>query len=125
MAFSDTLNLVVGDTLPALVGTIRDRNTAAPGQTIRPNDPLTWAPINLTGATVRMYIRATGETGAPSATLTGTVTDGLNGVVAFTFASDTLSAAGTYEAEVEITFSGGGKQTILDFLKLKVRDQIG
>ena len=124
MAYSDTINCVVGDTLPSLVCTIRDRNTAASGQTLRPNDPLTWAPMNLTGATVRMYIRAAGVATAPVATLTGTLTDAANGVVAFTFGSSTLSAAGTFDAEVEITFSGGGIQTIIHFIKIKVRDQI-
>lgn len=124
MAYSDTINCVVGDTLPSLVCTIRDRNTAAPGQTLRPNDPLTWAPINLTGATVRMYIRAAGVTTAPVATLIGTVVDPANGVVTFMFGSNTLSAAGAFDAEIEITFAGGGIQTIVDFIKIKVRDQI-
>jgi hypothetical protein len=80
--------------------------------------------MNLTGATVRMYIRAAGITTAPVATLIGALVDPANGVVAFTFGSNTLSAAGTFDAEVEITFSGGGIQTIIDFIKIKVRDQI-
>jgi len=31
-------------------------------------------------------------------------------------------SAGTYEGEIEITFSGGGKQTVNDLVKFKVRD---
>jgi hypothetical protein len=125
VSYSETINLVVGDTLPALTLTIRDRNTAASGMTLKPSDPTTWAPVNVTGATVRLFIRKAGETGAPSATLTCTVTNGAGGIVVTDFPSGTLDEAGIFDAEVQITFSGGGIQTLVDLIKLKVRDQIG
>lgn len=122
MAYSDTINLVVGDTLPEVTVTLRDSNKAASGQTLDPNDSTTWDPINLTNATVRMRIRKVGSA-TVSSTLTMTVQSPATGGKAFTnFPSGTLDEAGLFEAEVEITYSSGGKQTVNDLLKLKVRD---
>lgn len=120
MAFSQTLNLVTGDTLPALTLTLRDSNTAASGAVLDANDPTTWAPINITGATVRVYIRLSGSTTLTD-TLTGSVIDGAGGRVVITFDADTFATAGTYEGEIEITFSGGGVQTVDELIKFKVR----
>lgn len=125
MAYSETINLVVGDTRPLLRTTLRDRNTAASGQTLRPNDPTTWAPINLVDADVNMYIRATGATGDPTTTILATAVDLVNGQVAFALPADAFPAAGTYDAEIEITYADGGIQTLQDFIKFKVRDQVG
>ena len=119
MAYSETLNLVAGDTLPELTITLKDSNTAASGLTLDPDDSSTWAPINVTGATVRMRIRELGSTVIAS-TLTCSISDGANGIVVTDFPSGTLSSAGTFEAEIEITFSSGGVQTVFDLLKLKV-----
>ena len=47
MAYSDTIKLVVGDTLPELTFTLKDSNTAAAGQTLDVENDTTWAPINL------------------------------------------------------------------------------
>lgn len=122
MAYSDTINLVVGDTLPEVTVTLRDSNKAAAGQTLDPNDSTTWDPIDLTSATVRMRIRKVGST-TVSSTLTMTVSAPATEGKAFTnFPSGTLNEAGLFEAEVEITYSGGAKQTVNDLLKLKVRD---
>ena len=122
MAYSDTINLVVGDTLPEVTVTLRDSNKAASGQTLDPNDSATWDPINLTGATVVMRIRKVGSTSVAS-TLTMTVPTPATEGKAFTnFPSGTLSESGVFEAEVEITYSGGGKQTVNDLLKLKIRE---
>jgi hypothetical protein len=54
-------------------------------------------------------------------TLTCAVTDATGGKVATDFPVGTLDTAGTFEAELEITFAGGGKQTVNDLIKLKVR----
>ena len=52
MAYSSTIKLVVGDTLPVLNFTLKDSNTAASGSTLDAEDSTTWAAINLTGGTV-------------------------------------------------------------------------
>ena len=120
MAYSDTLNLVAGDTLPELTFTLKDSNTAASGSTLDPNNSATWAPIDVTGATVRLRIRELGSTTVKN-TLTCTVTDGTGGKVVTDFPAGTLDAAGTFEGEIEITFAAGGIQTVYDLVKLKVR----
>ena len=106
---SDKIKLVQDDTRPALVCTITDDTSGAA--------------INITGATVLLKFRAAGAT-TLQATVTGTVTDGANGVVAFYPASapEMLTGdAGDYEGEIQITFSDGQIQTVYDLLKFKVR----
>lgn len=120
MAYSQTLNLVTGDTLPELTFTLKDSQEAASGQVLETEDSSTWAPINVTGATVRLRIRELGSSTVKS-TLTCTVTDGTNGKVATNFPAGTLDTAGTFEGELEITFASGGIQTVYDLVKLKVR----
>lgn len=120
MAYSQTINLVTGDTLPELVFTIRDSRSAAPGKTLDENDSNTWAPIDVTGAMVRLRLREIGSTTVKS-TLLCTVTDGQAGKVATDFPAGTLDKAGTFEGELEIIFNTGGIQTVHDLIKLKVR----
>ena len=120
MAYSSTLNLVTGDTLPELTFTLKDSNTAATGVTLDQNNDAKWAPIDLTNASVSLRIRELGSTTVKS-TLSCAVTDASNGKVATDFPAGTLDTAGTFEAELEIPFAGGGKQTVNDLIKLKVR----
>ena len=120
MAYSETINLVKGDTLPELSLTIRDSNTAATGKTLDENDSTTWAPINISGASVKLKLREIGSTTVKS-TLTCSVTDGGNGKVATDFPAPTLDTAGTFEGEIEITYSNGGIQTVFDLIKFKIR----
>ena len=121
MAYSDTLNLVTGDTLPELNLTLKDSSTAASGAVLDENNDATWAAINLPEETVvKLRIRELGSTTVKS-TLVCTITDATNGKVATTFPTGTLDTAGTFEAEIEITFASGGIQTVNDLIKLKVR----
>ena len=120
MAYSKTINLVTGDTLPELTLTLKDSNTAASGQILDGEDSNTWSPIDVTGATVRLRIRTLGSSVIKS-TLTCLVVSGTDGKVSTNFPTGTLDAAGTYEAEIEITFANGGIQTVYDLVKLKVR----
>ena len=122
MAYSDTINLVVGDTLPEVTVTLRDSNQAATGQTLDPNNSNTWNPIDLSGASVKMRIRKVGSTTVTSTLTMSIVSPATDGKATTNFPAGTLTEAGLFEAEVEITFSNGGKQTVNDLLKLKVRD---
>lgn len=121
MAYSETINLVVGDTLPELTFNLKDANSAAAGKTLDAEDSTTWSPIDVSGATVRLRLRKIGST-TLSSTLTCTITNGANGSVATNFPAGTLSESGTFEGEIEITFSNGNIQTVYDLIKLKVRD---
>lgn len=120
MAYSQTLKLVTGDTLPELTFTLKDSQTAAAGKTLDEGDSSTWAPINVSGGSVKLRLREVGSTTIKS-TLTCTVVDGAAGKVATDFPAGTLDTAGTFEGEIEITFSTGGIQTVYDLIKLKVR----
>lgn len=124
MAYIETIRAVTGDTMPDVRTTLRDANSAAAGATYDANDPTTWAVIDITGASVRLIIRALGDTTVLK-DITGVVTDGPNGRVTFGFGGNAFTDAGTYEAEVEVTFSDGGVQTTYDLLKFKVRGEIG
>lgn len=121
MAYLDTIKLVTGDTLPDLRFVLKDQSEAPAGVTFDANDSTTWAPINITGATVRLRIRKIGST-ALDATISGVLSDPTNGVVIIPFTSDSFSADGLYEGELEVTFSDGGIQTVYDLVKFKVRN---
>ena len=121
MAYSDTIKLVVGDTLPELTFTLKDSNTAAVGQTLDAENDATWAPIDLSSGTVRFRIREVGQTTVLQ-TITASITDATGGECALTFPTGTWTAAGTYEGELEFTKSNGQIQTVQDLVKFKVRD---
>ena len=121
MAYSSTIKLVVGDTLPELNFTLKDSNTAAAGKTLDADDSTTWAAVNLSGSTVRFRIREVGSTSVLS-TITATITGASTGQVAVAFPSGTWTTAGTFEGEIEHTTSGGGIQTVQDLIKFQVRD---
>lgn len=121
MAYSDTISLVSGDTLPLLTFTLRDSNTAAAGKTLDANDSSTWAAINVGGAAVKLRLRELGSTSVKATLLCAVIGDGAAGEVTTNFPAGTLDKAGTFEGEIEVTFSGGGIQTVYDLIKFKVR----
>lgn len=107
---TDKIKLVQGDTRPAIVCTITDETTGDA--------------VNITGATVVLKFRSVGSD-TLQATVTGTVTSGSTGQVAFYPASTPAMLtgdAGDYEGEIEITFSDGQIQTVYDTLKFKIRE---
>lgn len=78
--------------------------------------------IDLTGASVRMYIRKKYET---ELTLEKTASelDPTGGSVVFYFSQGDLDIdAGIYEGEVEITYSNGDKETIYDTFDIYLRE---
>lgn len=121
MAYSETLNFVTGDTLPALTLTLKNKNAAVSGSILDPDNSATWEPVNISGATVRLRLRKVGET-ALADTRTFLITNATDGICETDFATDTFSAAGTYEGEVEITYANGNKQTVHDLVRFKVRE---
>jgi hypothetical protein len=120
MGYSTTIKLVTGDNLPQLTFTLKDSNTAAAGQTLDPNDSDTWAPINLTGSAVKVRIRQIGATDL-LATLTATITGAATGVCTVIFPNGTLSTAGMFEGEIEITNSSSQVLTVYDLVKFNIR----
>ena len=121
MAYSNTLKLVVGDTLPELTFTLKDSNTAAAGYTLDADDSTTWAAIDLSGGAVKLRTRKIGSTTVAS-TIPATLSDPENGVCILAFTAETWTEAGTFEGEIEFTKSDGNIQTVQDFIKFKVRE---
>lgn len=124
MAYLTTIDLVQGDQLPEIEMTLKDSNTAASGAILDSDDPTTFAPLDLTGGSVRMRVRTVGQT-ALIDTLVGTVTAPTEGKVTFIFDSDTLASSGVLEGEIEFTDAASRTQTVMDLIKFKVRSQFG
>ena len=121
MAYYETQFLVKGDTLPQLNLVVRDSNTAASGATLDEADSSTWAPIDLTGATVRLKFKALGSTTVKE-TLIFSVRNPVEGNVFLAWPAAALDTAGTFTGEIEVTYADGGIQTVYDQLKFKVRE---
>lgn len=79
---------------------------------------------NLTGATVKLHFRATGEdTVIFSRALTISASDALLGVgIVAWLATDLEQAAGSYEGEVEVVRASGVRETLYDVIKFKIRE---
>ncbi len=118
--------LVQGDTRPRPIFTLRDKD----------GDP-----IDLSSAgQIRFLMRKVGETAVKDMTclkLSGLLQDddtvsyappydaaGKGGRVQVVWAADALDAAGKYEAEIEITFGDGTKQTVYQRIPITVREQL-
>ena len=105
---AEPIYLVQGDTQPQFEMTFTRTDTGEA--------------INLTGATVRLYIRAKYET---TLTLEKTAShiDSEAGLIVFYFESGDLDIdAGVYEGEVEITYSNGDKETIYETFDIYLRE---
>lgn len=120
MAYSDTINMVTGDTFPELNFTLKDSSEAASGRRLDEYDDSTWAPLGLSGANVNFRVRKQGSTSLEKE-IQCTITDETAGKVKASFANSPFTDPGTYEGELEITFSTGGIQTVNDLIKIKVR----
>jgi len=120
MAYMSTIKLVAGDTLPDIRFDLKDANKGADGATYDVNDASTWAPIDLTDGTARLIVREQGAETTLSS-ITGIVQDAANGAVIFPLANTPFTSGGLYEGEVEISYLGGGIQTMYDLVKFKVR----
>ncbi|WP_426106367.1 hypothetical protein [Massilia sp. TSP1-1-2] len=125
---SEKIKLVAGDTRPQLVFSITDDNTKLP--------------IDLSNAAtvVVLKFRQVGSTEVKATMACGKLAGKLNGdgTVDYTapynglgvggraymnWSATALDTEGEYEGEIEITFEDGGKQTIFEALKFKVRSQ--
>lgn len=125
---SSKILLVQNDTRPLIVVSLTDDETGLP--------------VELIGATAKLYFRAVGSTSLKD-TLNGQLLAGIvledgsidsaapynvpgsGGRLQFPFNLTTLDAAGAFEGEIEVTFADAGVVTLYDKLKFKVREDIG
>ena len=123
MAYYDTINLVAGDDKPDINLTLLNSNAAKLGSNLDPDDSTTWAPIDLSNASVSVKFRLLGSTSVLD-TLTCVVTSATDGECYMPWNPTTLDvAAGTYEGEIEITYTDARVMTLYDKLKFKVRSE--
>lgn len=103
------IKLVQGDTKPSLNVTLLNEDTNTP--------------INLTGATIVMYFRES-ETVTLLDTLVATIVNAAAGTIIIPWNSDTLLVPeGTYEGEIEVTFSDGSVQSVFTPIYFALRAQ--
>jgi len=122
MAYYETINLVARDTKPEVNLTLKDSNTAAAGLTLDPDDSSTWAPIDITNPSIKVKFRALGSSSVLDTMTCTKVAPYTDGACYMPWNADTLDvSAGTYEGEIEITYTNGSIWTIFDRLKFKVR----
>ena len=123
MAYYETINLVAGDTKPEINLTLKDSNTAASGQTLDEDDSTTWAIIDITDPTIRVKFRLLGSSSILDTMTCVKVAPTTDGKCYMPWNATTLDvAAGTYEGEIELTYTSGAILTLYDRLKFKVRD---
>ena len=120
--FQESIKLVRGDTLPQIELTLRDKNTAVDGKTLSTTDTSTWAPIDLTGATVRFKFRAEGASEVKETIQMYAIGDPVNGNVFMQWGDDTLDTAGKFTGEIEITHADGKISTVFEQLSFIVRE---
>lgn len=123
MAYITTIDLVQSDDREIEV-TLLDSNLAASGKTLDAEDPSTFAPIDLTGGSVRLFYRKIGQTTLKD-TVLGTITNATAGKVVFSMGASTLDTSGNFEGEIQFTDSTSKNQTVVDLIKFKVRQQLG
>ena len=86
------------------------------------------APLDLTNATqVKIKLRTTGDEGAPKVNGTMVITTPKTaGIVTYQWAAGDLDTPGKYDVEFEITWTGGGIETVPNdgYLELEVVDDL-
>lgn len=122
MAYYDEIQVVANDTKPEVNLTLKDANTAATGLTLDPDDSSTWAPIDISDPIIRVKFRALGGSSILDTMTCIKVAPFTDGACYMPWGTTTLAvAAGTYEGEIELTYSTGAIWTLFDRLKFKVR----
>jgi hypothetical protein len=123
MAYSATIKMVMEDDLPAIGYQIRDKNSAAVGKVLDPRDSDTWKPLDITGATIIVDVRAKGGSEVIE-TLNLTILDPTIGTVLLSIVDAIfVNTAGDYELETVVTITGL-QQTVYDYMLIKLRSRI-
>jgi hypothetical protein len=103
-----------GDTLPTINATL----TTGPSAQSQ-------SAVNLTSASVVLVLKATG--GGSALRKTASIVSAVAGTVKYDWVGGDTATAGTYNAEWEVTFSGGGIQTFPNdgYFQITIADDLG
>ena len=82
------------------------------------------APVNLTGCTVKFYMKNATTGSVKINGVACTVTDALKGKCRYSWTGSDTDTVGTYLGEVEVTFADGKIQTGYKQLSIIIRDDI-
>jgi len=98
------------DTSPALQVTLQDASGTA---------------VDLTGTTVRFHMRKIGDT-STKVDDAATLSDADNGIVYYQWSATDTDTVGSFEAEFEVTYSGGEIETFPNnrFIEVEITDDI-
>jgi hypothetical protein len=98
------------DTSPALQATLKDGSGAV---------------INLTGCSVNFHMREVGSSEVKT-DASASISDELNGVVYYQWASADTDTIGSFEAEFEVTYPGGEVESFPNnrFIEVEITDDI-
>lgn len=105
------IKLVKGDTGPLVRLALTSDNTGLP--------------VDLTGATVTAHFKSVATGSFVFSRALTVLTPATQGIAVIIWgATDLNQTPGDYNAEVEILFSSGVRQTVYDLVKFRIRDQI-
>ena len=105
-----TFNLKQNDTSPAMLVGLQDANRNV---------------VNITGATVRFYMRQIGasqvKVDAPV-----NIVSALDGTVVYNWIADDTDTVGSYQCEFEVTYSDGTTETFTNgaYIRVEIIDDI-
>lgn len=116
------IKLVRGDAGGEIIITLKNSNVAAEGVTLDPNDSSTWAPIDLTDATVVLKLREENSAEVKEVITMGRQAPVTSGVVFLVWTDTALDTAGAFTGEVEIRYTSGQVLTIYKELRFQIRE---
>jgi len=105
-----TFYIKQNDTSPAIRATLRDGDGDV---------------INLDGATVRFHMRPIGST-TVKVDAAGTVIAPAGGIVQYSWSEEDTDTVGAYQAEFEVTYTGGNVETFPNdgYIRVEITDDI-
>lgn len=117
--------LVAGDHGRPVLLTVRDRFTAAPGRTLDPRDPGSWAACDLSRvAAIRVPVRPL-DLSRPSFPLTAMpLQPRAAGVCLLIWPPELFAVPGRYEGELSLEYPDGATETVFRRLLFTVRARL-
>ncbi|MBF0192263.1 MAG: hypothetical protein HQL99_14150 [Magnetococcales bacterium] len=114
--------LVAGDHGRPLLLTVRDRFVAAPGRTLNPRDPGTWAPYDLSRiVAIRVPVRPADFSRPPFPLTAMPLQPYGNGDCLVIWPPELFATPGRYEGELSLEYPDGAVETVYRRLLFTVR----